>query len=94
MRRTVNATREVILAAGGVHTPQLLQLSGIGPKAVLDGLKIPVLVDLPGTGENFQDHVVGLALSVHQKHLDGRRNLLIRDVGSKHLLSLYVTRAT
>ncbi|KAF6810429.1 Oxygen-dependent choline dehydrogenase 5 [Colletotrichum sojae] len=52
----VRARREVILAAGSVHTPQVLMLSGIGPKAHLDQARIPVKVDLPGVGSNFQDH--------------------------------------
>ncbi|WYZ37881.1 hypothetical protein EsH8_II_001387 [Colletotrichum jinshuiense] len=55
-RRTVKANKEVILAAGTVHTPQLLQLSGIGPKPLLDAAGIPVLLDTPGVGQNFQDH--------------------------------------
>ncbi|KAF5520027.1 Dehydrogenase xptC [Colletotrichum aenigma] len=52
---SVYATKEVLLAAGGVHTPQLLQLSGIGNKEFLEGLDIEVVEDLPGVGENFQD---------------------------------------
>ncbi|KAJ0338057.1 hypothetical protein COL922a_006070 [Colletotrichum nupharicola] len=52
---SVYATKEVLLAAGGVHTPQLLQLSGIGNKKFLEGLGIEVVQDLPGVGENFQD---------------------------------------
>lgn len=51
----VNATKEVILAAGTFNTPQLLKLSGIGPKSELQSFKIPVLVDLPGVGTNLQD---------------------------------------
>lgn len=52
----VKARKEVIIAAGSVHTPQVLMLSGIGPKAALEDLDIPVKVDLPGVGSNFQDH--------------------------------------
>lgn len=54
--RTALATKEVILAAGTVHTPQVLQLSGIGPKALLDSLDIQTIKDLPGVGYNLQDH--------------------------------------
>lgn len=52
---TISARHEVILAAGAVHSPQLLQLSGIGPRSLLEPLGIPTLVDLPGVGHNFQD---------------------------------------
>jgi choline dehydrogenase-like flavoprotein len=54
---SVFASREVILSAGGVFTPHLLMISGIGPKDVLDTAKIPVKVNLPAVGSNFQDHV-------------------------------------
>lgn len=46
------------MAAGSGHTPQILQLSGIGPKALLQKLGIPVVNDLPGVGSNFQDHPI------------------------------------
>ncbi|KAK3725483.1 hypothetical protein LTR37_000453 [Vermiconidia calcicola] len=52
---TCTARREIILAAGAPHSPQVLQLSGIGPKKLLSGLGIETLVDLPGVGRNFQD---------------------------------------
>jgi choline dehydrogenase len=50
-----NATREVILCGGAFNTPQLLMLSGIGPRAVLEQFGIPVRVELPGVGKNLQD---------------------------------------
>ncbi|KAF2152383.1 GMC oxidoreductase [Myriangium duriaei CBS 260.36] len=56
VRRNVSATREVILAAGVVWTPQLLKLSGIGPAAELRSLDLSTLIDLPGVGSNLQDH--------------------------------------
>jgi choline dehydrogenase len=49
------ATREVIVCGGAFNTPQLLMLSGIGPRAVLEPFGIPVRVDLPGVGKNLQD---------------------------------------
>jgi choline dehydrogenase len=51
------ATREVVLAAGAVGTPQILQLSGIGPAAALHEAGVAPLLDLPGVGENLQDHL-------------------------------------
>jgi choline dehydrogenase-like flavoprotein len=49
---------ELILAAGAIHTPQLLQLSGVGPASVLKAAGVNVKVDLPGVGSNLQDHPV------------------------------------
>ncbi len=54
---TVRATREVLLCAGAVNSPQLLQLSGIGPGELLRQHGIDVLHDLPGVGANLQDHL-------------------------------------
>jgi choline dehydrogenase len=50
------AEAEVVLCAGALQSPQLLQLSGIGPAALLRGHGIAVVADLPGVGENLQDH--------------------------------------
>ena len=52
---SVNASKEVIISAGSFNTPQILKLSGIGPKAELDSLGIPIVHDLPGVGTNLQD---------------------------------------
>jgi choline dehydrogenase len=54
---TVEARGEVILAAGAVATPQLLQVSGIGPAALLQSLGVPVRHALAGVGANLQDHL-------------------------------------
>ncbi|KAK4163114.1 putative GMC oxidoreductase [Cladorrhinum sp. PSN259] len=55
-KRVIKARKEVILAAGAIHTPQILQQSGIGPAPLLREAKIPLLVNLPGVGSNLQDH--------------------------------------
>ena len=54
---TVHANREVLLSAGALQSPKLLQLSGIGPPALLKALGIPVVAELPGVGENLHDHL-------------------------------------
>jgi choline dehydrogenase len=53
----LRAAHEVLLCAGAVQTPQLLQLSGVGPRPLLAGFGIPLVHDLPGVGENLQDHL-------------------------------------
>ncbi len=54
----VPAGREVILCGGAINSPQLLQLSGIGPADHLKALDIPIIRDLPGVGQNLQDHLI------------------------------------
>ena len=54
---SARALREVILCAGPINSPQLLKLSGVGPAAELSALGIDVVRDLPGVGENLQDHL-------------------------------------
>jgi len=53
----VEAKSETILAAGAIGSPQLLQLSGIGPYELLKNLQIPIVHPLPGVGENLHDHL-------------------------------------
>ncbi|MBA6250912.1 MULTISPECIES: choline dehydrogenase [unclassified Colwellia] len=53
----VVANKDVVLSAGPVGSPHILQLSGIGPKAVLEDAGIELIHDLPGVGENLQDHL-------------------------------------
>jgi choline dehydrogenase len=56
----VRAEREVLLCAGAINSPQVLLLSGIGPANHLKALDIPVIIDLPGVGENLQDHLLAV----------------------------------
>ena len=56
-KKTIRSTKEVILSAGAIQSPQILQLSGVGPAKLLQEFNIPVVHDLPGVGENLQDHL-------------------------------------
>ncbi len=53
----VKTKKETVLAAGAIGSPQILQLSGIGPRSVLEKQQIPVVHELPGVGENLHDHL-------------------------------------
>lgn len=53
----IRARREVILSAGAIGSPHLMQVSGLGPAGLLSEHQVPVAVDLPGVGENLQDHL-------------------------------------
>jgi choline dehydrogenase len=57
-RRTISASREVILSAGGINTAKILMLSGIGPEADLKAVGIPTVVNASEVGANFQDHIL------------------------------------
>ena len=56
-RRELRARREVLLSAGSLQSPHLLQLSGVGPGAELQALGVPVVHDLPAVGRNLHDHL-------------------------------------
>ncbi|GKT93503.1 GMC oxidoreductase [Colletotrichum tofieldiae] len=56
--QTVTVNKEVILAAGTFHTPQILQVSGIGDPALHASINVPTVVDLPAVGQNLHDHVL------------------------------------
>lgn len=85
------ARKEVVLTAGAIATPKILQLSGIGNAHELSALGIPVVADLPGVGENYQDH---LEATVQGETLDPI-SLLGQDRGLKavmHMLQYLTTR--
>ncbi len=65
----VHASREVIISGGTINSPQLLQLSGIGPTNLLNNLGVEVLHNLPGVGENLRDHY-GARLTARAKNVD------------------------
>ncbi|TCD63782.1 hypothetical protein EIP91_004965 [Steccherinum ochraceum] len=75
----VRARKEVVISAGTINSPKILELSGIGQPALLQKIGVTVKVDLPGVGENVQDHVLGgvpmeLKPSVPVQTFDGFRN--------------------
>ena len=53
----IRARREVVVSAGSIGSPALLQRSGVGPRAVLERAGVPLVIDAPGVGENLQDHL-------------------------------------
>lgn len=57
IQKEVFTRKEVILSAGAIASPQLLMLSGVGPRRMLSQFNIPVIKDAPGVGENLQDHI-------------------------------------
>jgi len=65
--KNVKAKKEVIVALGTIHTPPLLQASGIGAKSLLQRANINLVSDLPGVGSNLQDHAWRIGLQFNCK---------------------------
>ncbi|KAF2441730.1 GMC oxidoreductase [Karstenula rhodostoma CBS 690.94] len=63
-RQTVSVSQEAILAAGALHTPQLLQVSGIGDPAHLKNINVEPIVALPAVGQNLHDHVSAIVVNI------------------------------
>ncbi|TFK45484.1 FAD-linked reductase, partial [Heliocybe sulcata] len=82
------AKKEVILAAGSFQTPQLLELSGIGRQDILQSLGLPCLIDLPGGGENLQDHSLTPTIMELSKEVESIE-VLYSDEGLKAQQELY-----
>ena len=80
---------EVVLSAGAIGSPQILQLSGIGPGGLLQSLGIPVRHDLPGVGENLQDHLqIRMIYEVNVPTLNDEINNFLRRmlIGLQYIL--------
>jgi choline dehydrogenase len=82
-RITLSVNKEVILSAGVINSPQILKLSGVGPADELAALNIPLVHDLPGVGENLQDHP-----DVILRHLD-KSNSCFSLSPNRHLLKFW-----
>lgn len=85
-----HAQREVILCAGAIGSPQILQLSGIGAKSLMDKVGIPLIADLLGVGQNLQDHLqVRLVYKTSQRTLNDEVNNIFKRgwVGLQYLLN-------
>ena len=79
----LTARRQVVLCAGAIGSPQLLQISGVGPGALLQSLHVPVVHELSGVGENLQDHLqLRLIYKVQNiRTLNERANSLLGKIG-------------
>ncbi|KAL8975293.1 MAG: hypothetical protein Q9197_000461 [Variospora fuerteventurae] len=80
---TLKATREVIVAAGVFQSPQLLQVSGVGPAALLERYDIPLVADRPGVGQNMVDHLLfGVS---HRVNVPTLSTLVLGDSGNREV---------
>ena len=88
--RQATARAEVILAAGAIGSPQILQCSGIGAAGLLQGAGVPVRHELPGVGENLQDHLqVRLVFKTRERTLNDEVNNPLNKlwIGIQYMLS-------
>lgn len=67
--QSVRVKKEAILAAGTLHTPQLLQVSGIGDATLLEAIDVPTVVDLPAVGHNLHDHLSVVVVNIRKSTL-------------------------
>lgn len=87
---TARANHEVILSTGAIGSPQLLQLSGIGPAELLKKVGVPLVKDLPGVGRNLQDHLqIRLVYKTIQRTLNDEVNSFVKRAwaGLKYILT-------
>ncbi len=90
MLHQAKAKGEVILSAGAIGSPQLLQLSGVGPAELLDKVGVAVLKDLSGVGQNLQDHLqIRLVFKTKLATLNDEVNSLVKQawVGMKYIFT-------
>ena len=84
------ASGEVVLAAGAIGSPQILQLSGIGPADVLEKASVPLVHELPGVGKNLQDHLqIRLVFKTSLRTLNDEVNNVFKQamVGLQYILT-------
>ncbi|OKL55911.1 hypothetical protein UA08_08800 [Talaromyces atroroseus] len=87
-QHTVTARDEVVLSAGAINSPQILELSGIGQRDRLESLGIPVVIDNPNVGENLQDHPSShISYELAEGIMSG--DALVNPEVTKQLLELY-----
>ncbi|GMG03751.1 unnamed protein product [Aspergillus oryzae] len=94
---TIKAKKEVILTAGALNTPKLLELSGIGNKAILDQFNIPVVVENPNVDENIQDYLMSRISSEVKRGGGGSSQAILSCAKSRNLgleLSLPYSRGS
>ncbi|WP_428333217.1 GMC family oxidoreductase [Novosphingobium sp.] len=87
----VGAQRDVIVSAGTLQSPKLLQLSGIGPDDVLARAGVPVVKSLPAVGRNLADHVM-VSLSFRMKNYRGFNHVFSGWRAALHVAQYYLTR--
>jgi len=89
-RHQARADREVVLSSGAIGSPKILQLSGVGPEALLEKVGVPLVKDLPGVGRNLQDHLqIRLVFKTSQRTLNDEVNNIFKQgwVGMQYILS-------
>lgn len=80
-RHTIVPREEIILSAGAIDTPRLMLLSGLGPKAQLESLGVSVVKDIPGVGENLQDHPESIIMWELRKPVPANKTVMNSDAG-------------
>ncbi|XP_055604803.1 glucose dehydrogenase [FAD, quinone]-like [Uranotaenia lowii] len=92
----VMAMKEVILSAGSLNTPQLMMLSGVGPRSILQRFDIDVIHNLPGVGKNLQDHVAtgGLTFLINNPFNNGSLSTTVLDSTTTHAIKQMVFNKT